>query len=205
MSRGWQRRPRGRRFAGFSLVELLVAVAIFALAAGLAYGGLDGLVRARGQLQEQSARLQSLQFAVGLIERDLRAAVNRPVREAYGSTTLPALQADGARIELSRIGHANALAQPRAEIERVAYQLDGRTLQRLRYPVLDRTPGTTPEIQPLLEDVERLEFRLLDHQRREHGRWPAGDAEPLPRAVELRLVVSGLGELRRLLELPEAP
>jgi general secretion pathway protein J len=180
-------------------------VAIFALASALAYGGLDALVRARGQLQQQSEQLQALQFAVGLIERDLRAAVNRPVRDAYGSSSLPALQASAGRIELSRIGHANALAQPRAEIERVAYQLDGQTLQRLRFAVLDRAPSTLPEVQPLLEAVERLEFRLLDHDGREHGSWPSGrDGRPLPRAVELRLVVAGVGELRRLLELPDA-
>jgi general secretion pathway protein J len=186
---------------GFSLVELLVAVAIFALAAGLAYGGLNGLVRARGQLQVQAEQLQALQFAVGLIERDLRAAVDRPVRDGYAAPSV-SMQAAPGRIELSRIGHANALAQPRAEIERVSYQLDGQALQRLRYPVLDRAPGTVPDIQPLLEGVERIEFRLLDRSGRAHSIWPqprGGDA--LPRAVELRLSVTGIGEVRRLLEL----
>jgi general secretion pathway protein J len=188
---------------GFSLLELLVAVAIFGLASALAYGGLDGLVRTRGELDRQSQRLQALQFAVGLIERDVRAAVERSVLDAYG-TRLPALEASPSRLELSRIGYANALDQPRAEIERVIYQLDGSALQRLRFHVLDRAPGSIPDVQPLLDDVQRIEFRMIDAAGREHGRWPPPNGEPLPRAVELRLVTTDFGEIRRLLELPVA-
>lgn len=186
---------------GFSLLELLVAVAIFGLAAALAYGGLDGLVRTRAELERQSQRLQALQFAVGLIERDLRAAIDRPVVDAYG-TPLPALDAGSGRIELSRIGYANALGQARAEIERVSYQLDGEQLQRLRFAVLDRAPSTVPDVQTLLTDVRGLEFRLLDAHGREQLRWPPPGGEPLPRAVELRLTTTDFGEIRRVLELP---
>lgn len=189
------------RARGFSLLELLVAVAIFGLAAALAYGGLNGLLRTRTELDRQSQRLQALQFAIGLIERDVRAAVARPVRDAYG-VPLPAFEASGSRLELSRIGHANALDQPRAEIERVVYQLDGEELQRLRFAVLDRAPGSTPEVQPLLEAVRRIEFRLLDAAGREHDRWPPPSGELMPRAVELRLGTDDFGEIRRLLELP---
>jgi general secretion pathway protein J len=187
---------------GFSLIELLVAVAILSLAAALAYGALDGLVRTRAELERQSQRLQALQFAVGLIERDLRAAVDRPIQDAYGSSRLPALEASGSRIELSRSGHANVLAQPRAEIERVSYQLEGGQLQRLRHAVLDRAPNSVPTVQPLLDDVQRLEFRMIDASGREHGRWPPQSGTALPRAVELRLSTTGFGEIRRLLELP---
>ena len=75
---------------GFTLVEMLVAVAIFALASALAYGGLSALTRARSQLEQQNERLGRLQFAIGLIERDLRSAAPRAVRDNYGAP-LPAL------------------------------------------------------------------------------------------------------------------
>lgn len=196
-----------RHAAGFTLLELLVAVAIFGLASALAYGGLSGLVRAREQLQQQSERLQALQFAVGLIERDLRAAVDRPVRDRDG-VHVPAMLADNAVIELSRIGRANTLAVSRAEIERVGYRLDGGMLQRLRYDVLDRAPGSVPQLQPLLDDVQWLRWRLIDGAGRVHEQWPPprdDAAAPLPRAVELRLGLVDGGEIRRLLELPLTP
>jgi general secretion pathway protein J len=191
------------RSRGFSLVELLVAVALFGLASALAYGGLDALVRSRAQLDQQARQLQALQFAVGLLERDLRAALERPVRDGYGAP-LPAFDLAPGRLELSRGGFANALAQPRAEIERVGYRLERGALQRLRYAVLDRAPDTVPELQALLEEVEGFELRALDREGREHPRWPPG-REPagLPAAVEVRLRVAGIGDVRRLLELPD--
>jgi general secretion pathway protein J len=197
---------RSVRSVGFSLIELLVAVALFAIASGLAYGGLDALARTRTQLDEQAEQWQALQFAVGLIERDVRASIDRPVRDAYGAS-LPALQLVSGRIELSRIGHANSLAQPRAEIERVSYQVSDGTLQRLRFAVLDRVPGSVPEIQPLLPGIERFELRAFGLDGRPQTQWPADrDTPGLPQAVELRIQIEGVGEVRRLLELaPGAP
>jgi general secretion pathway protein J len=190
-----------RRSSGFTLIELLVAVALFAIASGLAYGGLDALARARMQLKEQAEQWQALQFAVGLIERDVRAAIDRPVRDAYAAD-LPALQLASGRIELSRIGHANSLAQPRAEIERVSYQVSDGTLQRLRYAVLDRVPGSVPDIQPLLPGIQRFELRAFGVDGRALSQWPAGrERVGLPQAVELRIELEGIGEVRRLLEL----
>jgi len=201
------KRPGRGGSRGFTLIEVLVSVAIFGLAAALAYGGLSGLARTRGELQQASERLQALQFAVGLIERDLRAAVDRPVRAAYEPKDVPALLARGGRLELSRIGRGNELAAVRADIERVGYQLDGSSLQRLSYQVLDRTPSTTPEVLPLLDGVESLQFRVFDSSGRELAEWPRPLEElapALPRAVEVRLrLADGGGEIRRLLELPE--
>ena len=107
---------------GFTLLEVLVAVALFAVAAALAFGGLDALTRARSRLDAGNERLGRLQFAVGLLERDLRSAAARGVRDGYGAP-LPALLGTRERVELTRHGHANALARPRAELERVGYRL----------------------------------------------------------------------------------
>ena len=98
---------------GFSLLEVLVAVALFALAMGLAYGGLDAVVRGRAQLAGSAQALADLQRSVGLLERDLRAAQPRSVRTG-DLRRLPALVIDSDGIELTRAGHANRLAQSRA-------------------------------------------------------------------------------------------
>lgn len=193
---------RGRR--GFTLVEMLVAVAIFAIASALAYGGLSALTRARSGLEAENARLGKLQFAIGLVERDLRSAVVRGVRDANGAP-LPALLGARERIELSRQGHGNQLALPRAEIERVGYRLEDGILRRERHLVLDRTPGSRPVVDDLLDQVEALEWRYLASDGRELALWPPPrDAvQALPRAVVLRLQLADYGEIRRVLELPE--
>jgi len=192
----------GARQRGFTLLEVVVAVALFALVAALAYGGLQSVLDARAQMAEQAQRLARLQFAVGLIERDVRAAAARPVRDALGQR-LPALIGTSTGIELSRHGHANALAQPRAEIERAAYSRREQPLQRLRWPTLDRAPGSQPEITELMEGVRELRFRYFSRDGRESDRWPPQRAvSTLPARVEVELQIDGIGRIRRALELP---
>lgn len=189
---------------GFTLVEMLVAVAIFAVASALAYGGLNTLVSARAQIDASNERIGKLQFAVGLVERDLRSIAERPVRENYGSDR-PALDGQAAGFELTRFGAANSLGLTRAELERVAYRLDDGKLQRLRYVVLDRAPGSLPETTDLLDGIDRFELRYRGADGRELRQWPPprDSVEALPRAVEVRIAGKDLGEIRRLLELPQ--
>lgn len=195
-----------RRVSGFTLLEMLVAVAIFALASALAYGGLDGLMRARGQLDATQQRLARLQFAVGLLERDLRGVALRPVRDGYGAP-LAAVEGTGDRLEVTHGGLANAMALPRAELERVGWRVLDGSLQRRRYAVLDRTPGSTALDDELLDRVESASFRYLDVQGREQPQWPPpqGSTAPLPRAVIVTLTLADVGEVRRVLELPREP
>lgn len=189
---------------GYSLVELLVALALFALIAVVVYGGLDGLSGASAQLQQSTARLGSLQRAVDRFGDDLRQAAARPVRAGDGGS-VPALAGEPAALELTRGGHGNTLALPRAQLERVGWRLAGDRLQRSRFPVLDRVPSTAPRQDVLLEQVEHLELRYLDARGGTHAHWPVAEsATMLPRAVELRLVVADYGEIRRVFELPES-
>lgn len=191
---------------GFSLLEMLVAVALFAVASALAWGGLRALVQAQEQSAEVSARLGRLQFAMGLIERDVMGAARRGVRDAYGATR-PAFEGAAQRMELTRYGHANPLRLPRAELERVAWTRRDDQLLRLRWPVLDRAPGTRSIEDVLLDGVDSLDLVFLDDRGREHRQWPPpnGSFGPLPRGLRLTLEIKGFGEIERVLELPAEP
>lgn len=197
-------RPRRKpRQTGFTLLEVVVAVALFALVAALAYGGLDSVLSARAQLGEQADRLARLQFAVGQIERDVRAVAQRPVRDGFGQRQ-PMLIGSSTGLELTRHGYGNALEAARAELERAAYRRVDDRLQRLRWPVLDRAPGTLPEQVELLEGVTDFRLRYFARSGREYDRWPApGNTDALPLRIEVELEVEGIGPIRRLLELPD--
>jgi len=189
--------------AGFTLLEMLVAVAIFALASALAYGGLDALMRARAQLDATQERLGRLQFALGLMERDVRGIALRPVRDGYGAPRA-ALQGARTQLELTRGGYANTLALPRAELERIGWLLLDGALQRERWSVLDRTPGSMPRVDTLLGEIDDLGFRYLDAAGNELPQWPPpqGTVAPAPAAVIVSLTLADLGEIRRVFELP---
>jgi general secretion pathway protein J len=191
---------------GFTLVEVLVAIFIFALLMAAAYGSVNTLLRTRDGLAEQNGRLRELQFAVGVIERDLRSAIARPVREGYGERE-PALLGSRDAVAFTRGGYANPLAQERARIERVGYAWRDHRLSRAAFAVLDRTPATVPLARDLLGDVRRIGFRYFDGQQwREQ--WPPGNASPrplraLPRAVEFSIETEDFGTFTRWVDLPE--
>jgi len=194
---------------GFSLIELLVALAVFASMAALAYGGLDSIVRTRAELVRQQTAFQQLMRSVTLLERDLRQANARSVRGNFGEP-LAALIGGGDRIEFTRAGFANPQAEPRSNLERVSYLLEGDTLERGVFPVLDRAPGTTAQVLRLRSAIGAFRLRYLDGSNRWSDNWPppanapaATPATPaqLPRAVEFRIETKEYGEIIRVVEL----
>jgi len=200
---------------GFSLIELIVALAVFAALAAAAYGGLAEIARVRGALAERQDRFATVVRAVSTFERDLRQAVSRPVRGNGRGEELPALVGAADRIELTRLGFANPRAEPRSNLERVAYALDARRLMRGRYPVLDRAPQTVATSTALFDNVGGLRLRYLGNDAAWRDTWPPAELPSgaatgtqlvalLPRAIEFRIDVDGLGELRRVVELPSA-
>lgn len=203
MSRALHFQQGTRPAPGFTLFEVLVAVALFAVVAALAYGGLDSVMRARTQLAEQAEQMARLQLAIGLLERDVRAAAQRPVRDGFGAA-LPALVGSVSSLELSRHGHANLLDTPRAEVERLAWRSESDRLLRERWPVLDRVASTPIERSALIEGLQSIRFRYVLRGGRSFDTWPPPVAAPvLPAAIEIELDVAGLGRLRRLVELPD--
>lgn len=188
---------------GFSLLEILVALAVFAAMAAISFGALSQLARTHTALAVQQDRFAAVVRSMNALERDLRQAVSRPVRGNYGET-LPAVMGGPDRLELSRVGFANPRAEARSNIERVVYALDDRHLQRSRFAVLDRAPASVAQSRLLLEQVDSLRFRYLAVAGQWSDSWPPRDiaAETLPRAIQFRMQLADYGELRRMILLP---
>src|SRR5687767_10462021 len=79
---------------GFTLVELLVAMVIFAILSVLAYGGYNTSAKQAAIARESMLRLQALQTTVRLFTQDFEQLAPRSVRDVLGSTRLPALKGD---------------------------------------------------------------------------------------------------------------
>ncbi|MBC6943779.1 MAG: type II secretion system protein GspJ [Xanthomonadales bacterium] len=201
-----------RPAAGFSLLELVVALAIFAVMAAAAYASLASIARTRGALAAEQQRLAQVQRALGVFTAALRQAVGRDVRGNDGRL-LPAMLGGSDRIEFTRVGYANPLAEPRSNLQRVAFALANGSLQEARHPALDRAPSVSPLLRELLPQAGSLRLRYLGCDRAWREHWPPAEALPcqreaaplaqLPRAVELRIAPPDFGELRRIVELPE--
>ncbi len=186
--------------AGFTLVELMVALAIFALisVAGVALlrSGSDTQIAVKNRLEDLS-RTSRLANAM---ESDLAQAVARPVRDTAGQPVPAFTEADAtvpnALFGFVRAGWSNFDEAPRAGLQRVAYVLEGKSLKRVGWPMLD---GAQPgEAATLIERVRSAEIRFRDDAGEWRSDWSAEDADALPRALELLLTVEGKPEQRML-------
>ena len=200
----------GRHVRGFTLLEVLVAIAIFAIAATLAFGGLRHIIDAQAQLLPRQTEQSAVRYAVTMLSQDLMAAAPRAVRDPLG-TPEPAVFA-GQRDELvsfTRRDTARAVLTDTVGVYRVRYRLEDGQLLRDVWPVLDTVQSTLPTTQVLLTDLDGVKFRFLDGDPAGGWRdlWPAGDVaaerDRVPRAIEFELLFADGRTLRRLL-LPSA-
>lgn len=194
-------RPPPSACRAFTLLELVVALAVFAVLAVLAYGGLRSVLDAREQTAAGAGRLADLQMAVSLLSQDLQQSAPRTVRGAYGETA-GALVGGLHGVELTRAGHANPTGARRATLQRLRWGLEAGDLVRWTWPVLDRTPASLPAERRVLDGVESLRLRYhLDG--RWHDSWPPAGradlpADRLPAAVEFSIELSDWGRVTRV-------
>lgn len=193
--------------SGFTLLELLVAVAIFAVLSAMAYGGLRNVIDNSHQTDLSMQRLQQVQLTMLKISRDFTQLSPRSIRDEYGNPNNYILTGEGGDvlIEFTRGGRRNPAEMLRSHLQRVAYKLEENTLTRLYWPHLDRTQEMQPYENVLLEDVESVSIRFLDSSNEWHDEWPplsaTGQADinsGALSAIEFTVELQDWGELVRI-------
>jgi len=195
---------------GFTLIEVLVALAVFGVMTMLAYSALGSTLSNAEYLSNRMDRLQAVQRAIRYLSTDLFQTAPRSVRTELGDSFSPALQTSFSSeyaLELTHGGWGNPAGLPRGTLQRVAYRLENDELVRYHWNVLDRTYANEPVAAVLLDDVESLIFRYFDASGELSEVWPPQDPSggvglrARPRAVEIVLTLADQGEIRRLLEI----
>jgi general secretion pathway protein J len=187
---------------GYTLIEVIVAVTVFAFLAAGAYVALDGLSRAALDHRERSSEFGQLQTALARLDADLRQLATRPVRGPDGRLE-PALTGARGQVAGTRAGWPNPAAQRRGVLQRFSWEVSRGELQRVSWPVTDRALASQPLAETLLDDLRLLEFRYRDGEGRWRDEWPDGGEElaRLPSAIEVTLETERFGRLRRLVVL----
>ena len=181
--------------SGFTLVELLVAIAIFAVLSALGWKVFDYLIKVKDRNAEHEINLGQLQEAYQQVLRDTVQTV--PLNANVNSDIQPALVLQNSTFSFSKTGVTDPLQQGISPDERVEYQYraDEKKVYRLKYRYLNRSGRDQPESSVLLRDVDQFEVVVLNPN--ESTAWPESaenltdhvQKQKLPKGIKIKLKV----------------
>lgn len=168
-----RRRTRSR---GFTLLELLVAIALMGVLAVLCWRGLDSVITSRDRITANANEMRALSTAFTQMDQDLRRSW--PVRwfnlRQKPLMFLPgASERDPLMLVIIREG---SIAEP-AQLQRVVYRLNNGVLERgfsqwQSFGFSDEVKTDRLIWQPLINGVSGLAFRAWVQGKG----WLAGEA-----------------------------
>lgn len=194
------------RAHGFTLLELLVAMAIFAFIGIMAYGGLAAMIKNSEGSRGAREQLAEVQRGLRVLDDDLSMVINRPVRDGLGSPQLALMSGrDGTTLlELTRTARVREGFAP-APFSRIRYRLEGEALLRDEWNPPDAAQLEPDQVLTLWPNVTQAVFRFLSDGQ-EHATWPPANAQnmSLPQAVSMQLLFKDGREITQVMLLPDA-
>lgn len=188
---------------GFTLLEVLLAIAIVALIAVLGYRALAALSDSETKLAAEATRWRTLDLFFARLEGDLRQAMPRPARwsEAREPAWLGAADPVGnSTLEFSRAGPEFTL-EPHSAGQRLAYRLRNGSVEVLYWASYDRPRGVDPTPYALLDGITRFQLAYLTQGGVWADTWPRAGESDIPRAVKVDLTLSSGEAIERWLAL----
>jgi general secretion pathway protein J len=193
--------------SGFTLIEILVAMAIFTIIGLASTGVLTSVINSDQLSSKRFAKLEELQRAMLTIERDLLQIVPRAVRingepvsaVITGGEDIFDSDADG--LGFVRLGwHNPQMLLPRSSLQAVGYRIQEEQLQRLFGNYVDNVIGYEPKVKVLLSDIEDFKVSFLTEieQLEEPEEWKDTYSNTtLPIAISITIISRTFGEIRR--------
>lgn len=190
-----------QRASGFTLLEVLIAMAIFALISLSSFTLFDTVFKSDERSTLKNNRLNELNRAFIVLERDVLQITRRTVRINGEAPSKGYLHLDDQgffsetnALAFVRSGWSNpGLLLPRSDLQAVAYQLSDGVFNRLHYNFVDPVVGQEPQVRPLITGVDDVKFEFyLD------GKWQKElKSNQLPLAIAVILQTPDMGEIRR--------
>ncbi len=189
------------RSQGFTLLEVLIAIAIFSVVSLASLTIFDTVLRGDETSKLRSARQNELQRAFLLIERDISQIARRTMRingeeakNTFLQTSDDSFLDNEQALAFVRHGWTNpGLLLPRSEMQAVAYRVNDETLERLHYNFVDSVVGQEPKVRPLISQVSALSFQFYDGKKWQ-DKW---SSELLPLALAIEVETLDFGIIRR--------
>lgn len=173
---------------GFTLVEMLVALSIFAAIAAMGVALLRSSVDTQDAVQERLKAMGGINRLRAVMANDLAQAVQRSTRGPAGEA-IPAFIGSSNGFAFVHGGAGALDGSPRPNLERVGYAFVGNEWRRATQPMLDGT--ALGDGDRLVDEVAAVAVRYRDERGNWNENWTSEPGDRLPRAVEVRLTRTG--------------
>ncbi|WP_133127305.1 GspJ family T2SS minor pseudopilin variant LspJ [Legionella nagasakiensis] len=194
---------------GYTLIEIMVALAVFAILAVLTSVAMYHAFNTRARVSFHADRLNELQLAVIMMTRDAEQAVNRPVREKE-MHLIPSFVGQPYYFEFTRAGLVNPNGlEDRSTLKRIAFICHNQQLIRRSWSTLDEPKRKQYQDKILLNHLEACSFAYLTHNRQILSEWHEHVVmqnqikDPMPIGIQLTLKLNNWGEMSLLFIIPE--
>lgn len=196
--------------AGFTLIEILIALTVFAILATMTSSSLYYAFNTRTRVNAQAERLNSLQLAISLIEQDTNQTVERAIR-GNEMHLFPVFVGQAHYLELTRDGNVNPKSmEKRSTLKRIALVCQDKSLVHRTWASLDSSDRNIYEDRVLIDNLSDCNFSYLNQslqvlpEWREQAMTQNQHKEPFPKAIQMNLTLKDWGEMNLLFIIPEA-
>ncbi len=176
---------------GFTLLEVLIAIAIFAVISLASFSIFDTVIKSEEKSTARIAQMNEIQRAFMIMERDFLQISKRTLRiegeaplDGFIHTDSSEFESSSGSIGFVRSGWTNpGLLLPRSDMQSVAYRLNEEKLERVHYNFVDASLSEIPKTRQLISGVKEVSFEF--HNGKEWNNTFEGEGLPLAISVIL--------------------
>lgn len=196
-------------FLGFTLIEVLVALAVLAMVTLASHQILSTAINANQNSKEKVAEIGAMNTVFRMMQQDFTQLALRNTRNESGDSLEQFLIADRFLFDSQyhgvagvRDGWSNPVnLLPRSELQLFSYVVEEDNLVRKYRIYVDSLDGTEPKSQVLLEDIKDFTISF----RGENDKWEENWTNPsLPKAIKVEIALADEMIVSRILLLPES-
>ncbi len=194
---------------GYTLIEVMIALSVFAVIAALSSGVMYHVFDIRGRVAKQANQLGELQFALTLIEHDTIQFIPRTVR-TENAHIFSAFTGTHQYMEFTRGGQVNPKGLAlRSTLKRVAFLCKDKQLIRRSWNVLDTLNRRDYEDKVLLSNLDACSFFYVSRNHQVMPEWRAYKMDQnqrmefVPSAIQIIINPAGWGKMTFLFVVAE--
>ena len=193
------------RVSGFTLIELMVAIFIFAIISTISYRIISSLVTTNQVITNAQNKWGNIAKAINKISISWQKAIPLAVRDENG-VLMPAVLGKNklagnfdSQIEFTISGFIGDPEYGLTPPKRIGFRYLNGSLYMISWPYLNRVPANQPQVDLLLNDIDTFSVGFLYPDKQWRDTWPmdTGNFTNIPSGFRIYIKMKSGEEITR--------